>query len=237
MPFRTQLLHVLEQHIQLRRRRIVDILFDQPGRQREHPEHGERAEHDEPVAVEVGEQTQHLLPLALQHGVVDGPVRGAEIDEQLLHLLLGQIARDQLFGASQHERSDAVAQPLEPPLAEWSALLVLGHLAPLDRLDVLLAEAALRREEPRRGQREQRPQVSQAVLERRAGDGDRDDRSQLGDRLVHLRRGVLHELRLVDDHARPVEPLVLLGIQPKQGVGGDDDVGPGGHRADLVGPT
>ena len=145
------LVELLEQRGELARRDVRVRGVDELGREAQHPQQRERTEHDEPVAVEVVQEPEHLLPLALEHRVVQRAVRGPELDPHLLLLLRRQVGGDQLLRAAQHERTDASAQPLQPPRAVVAALLVLGHLALLDRADVLVAESARRREQPGRG--------------------------------------------------------------------------------------
>ena len=113
------------------------------------PQQRDRAEDREAVAIEVAEQPEDLLPLALQVGVVDLAVARVEVDLEGLLLLGRQVARDELLRAPLDERLDPAPQPREP----------LGVAAALDRLRVLLGEPLRVGEQPRRGDREQRPEL------------------------------------------------------------------------------
>ena len=62
------------------------------------------------LRVDVVDQAEHLLPLALQVRLVDAAVPRVQLDLQHLLLLRRQVGGDLLLGAAQHERPDAAAQ-------------------------------------------------------------------------------------------------------------------------------
>ena len=80
---------------------------------------------------------------------------------------------------------------------------------------------------PGRHDRQQRPQVHQRVLERRAGDRELRPRGEPPHRLVGLGLVVLHELRLVEHDGAPgARPEGHL-VDARHGIRGDDDLRPG----------
>ncbi len=121
------------------------------------------------------EEPQHLLALPLQHGVVEGAVRGAQLDPHLLLLLGGQVGGDELLRAPQHERADAAAQPREPRRRDTRRPPGFSGTLPFS-MGPTYSSRNRRAEANRPGssEREQRPQLGEAVLERRAGDGEDD---------------------------------------------------------------
>lgn len=153
---------------------------------------------------------------------------GAQLDLEHLLLLRRQIGGDDLLRAAQHERTDTTAQLVEPTTTVFTALLVLGDLALLDRLDVPIAELPGGGEEAGSGELEQRPQVGQAVLHRGACDRVGHIGTECGDRPMQLRLRVLHELGLVEDEPRPLDRRELLLIESRHRVGAHDDIDPGG---------
>ena len=152
-------------------------------------------------------------------------MRGRQLDTQLLLLTLRQLRGDELFRAPQHERPKPRAQSLQTALAIRPALFVLGHFALLDRLDVLFAEPARRCEQPRAGERQDRPELGERVLERRSGDREHHVGPQRLDGTVQPRARVLDELRLVEHDDRPVDGRERLVVEPQHRVRRDDDVG------------
>ena len=79
--------------------------------QGQHPQQGQGAEHDEAVAVQVLHQAQQLLPLTLQHLLVEPAVLGLQRDPHHLFLLLGKVRGHHVLGTAQHEGPDPTAQP------------------------------------------------------------------------------------------------------------------------------
>jgi hypothetical protein len=137
---------------------------------------------------------------------------------------LGGSSRDEVLGAAQHEGPDARA---EPPQRCFVAVLL--HRAHDD-----LAEAASSGVEAGRGEREQRPQLQQPVLEGRAGDGEAEvgvDRARGG---IGLALVVLDLLRLVEHETAPVPGGELLALEAQHGVGGHDEVAGGRQGGDVV---
>lgn len=149
---------LLDQGIDLRRGYQAGIrLVDEGGIERHLPQHGEGPQDGDAVAVEVIDEPEEALALALQVPVVDGPVPRVQVDgEHLLHLRR-QLGGDGLLGAAQHERSDAPAQGRE----------ALGVPGVLDRLGPLVLEQGRARVQPGGHDGQQRPQVHQRVLEGR----------------------------------------------------------------------
>jgi hypothetical protein len=80
-------------------------------------------------------------------------------------------------------------------------------------------------EQPRRGERQQRPQLHQVVLHRGTGDRELERHLEVTGAAVRLAAVVLDELRLVEDEPRPRDFVVRVGVQAKQRVRRDDDVG------------
>ena len=194
VPLLGQLLELLDERVDLGRRRQPGVrLVDQARVERHLPQHGQRPQDRDAVAVDVVDQPEQPLPLALEVPVVDRPVPRVQVDrEHLLHLRR-QLGGDGLLGAPQHQRTDAPTQRREP----------LGIPAVLDRLGPQLLEQRRPRVQPGRHDRQQRPEVHQRVLERGAGDGELRARREPAHRLVGLGLVVLHELRLVEHHRSP----------------------------------
>ena len=141
------------------------------------------------LLVQVVDQAEDLLPLPLQVRLVDPLVLRVELDLEHLLLLGRQLRRDAFLGAAQHQRPDPPTQ-LAQPIASLPR-----SIGPA----VVLGEPVRDREKPRRRDREQRPQVHQAVLQRRAGDRQLERRRQPAGALVGLGLVVLDELGLVED--------------------------------------
>ena len=74
---------------------------------------------------------------------------------------------------------------------------------------------------------EDRPQVGQPVLDRRAGEGELLAGGQGAHGLGRVGGGVLDQLRLVGDDGRPVDGAEVLDVAGQQPVRGDDEVGAG----------
>ena len=168
-------------------------------------------------SVEVVEEAEHGLPLALEVGLVDRAVpRGQHHLEDLL-LLGRQVARDVLLGAAQQERPDPPAEPRRAPPRSPSRSTGLATVS---------GEALRPRVEPGRHDRQQRPQLHQPVLHRRAGQRQPERYVEPPHGLVGLALVVLDGLRLVEDQAAPGPGDVLVGLlEPEQRVGGDHHVG------------
>ena len=139
----------------------------------------DRLQDREAVAVEVVEQPQDLLPLALQVGVVQLAVTGVQ-----LHL-----ERCSCFGGSSAATSSFVRRLSSGLIRRRRRAIRSASLPALDRPGVVLGEAHRVGKQPGRGDRQQRPQLHQVVLHRRAGDRQLERRVQAHGRPVRLRRG------------------------------------------------
>ena len=95
----------------------------------------------------------------------------------------------------------------------------------LDGPPVPLVERPPRREQAGRHELQDRPQLAQVVLDRRAGDREAERRTDAAGRLVHLRRRVLHELRLVEHESAPLDRAERGGLEAEHRIRGDDEVG------------
>ncbi len=170
---------------------------------------------------DVADEAEDLLALPLELGLVDPGVAGAELDLDGLLGLGRQLGEHRVLGAAAHERGDASPEGGEQ----------LGGLAALDRLAVGLAEPLRVGVEAGSGDRQQRPQVHERVLERGAGDGDLGGGVEAADALVGLALVVLDELGLVEQQELPVVAGVGVELDAEQRVGGDDERG----AVDLLG--
>ena len=81
---------------------------------------------------------------------------------------------------------------------------------------------------------EQRPQLAQVILQRRAGQAQAVVRAQVACGLGRLGGGVLDVLRLVEDQQVILVLPELLGIARQQGIGGEDQVVFGDLRERLA---
>ena len=187
MPAAGHVPQVLGQRVELAARHVGVRVVDQAGVQAQLAQQGERAQNGEAVVREVIDQPEDLLPLPLQLPLVDHAVPGMQIHLEHLLLLGGQVRGHLLLRAPHDQRPDPAAQLREQ----------LWPVAVLDRPGVEVAEPARVREQPGRGDRQQRPELHQVVLHRRAGDRELERRGQLPGALVGLRLVVLDELRLV----------------------------------------
>ena len=95
----------------------------------------------------------------------------------------------------------------------------------LDGPPVPLVERPPRREQAGRHELQDRPQLAEVVLDRRAGDREAERRTDAAGRLVHLRRRVLHELRLVEHESAPLDRAERGGLEAEHRIRGDDEVG------------
>ncbi len=162
--------------------------------------------------LELGQQLDHeaaaldaLRVLDLRHRaaddrLVEADLLAGEVDA-VVGLDLGrQLRRDAGIGlaAAQHERPDELREPGR----------LAGVAARLDRARPGVAELLVRPEEPRRGPVEDRPQLGEVVLDRRAGQRQARLGGDAADRLSRARVRVLDVLRLVGDDQAPAR-LVL----------------------------
>ena len=85
------------------------------------------------------------------------------------------------------------------------------------------------------GEVEDRPQVAEAVLDRGAGEGEPGAGVDAAQHLRGLVGVVLDGLGLVEHEAVPVVLLEGLDVAHRGAVGGDDDVGAGHLRLQLLG--
>ena len=90
-------------------------------------------------------------------------------------------------------------------------------------------------DEARVGEVEDGPEVAEAVLDRRAGEGDADAGRDAAQLLGGLVGRVLDGLRLVEHDAVPLALGERLDVADRGAVGGDDDVGLGDLVVELVG--
>jgi len=186
----------------------------------------EGAEDLEPVLGHVLDEAEDLLPLALQLAVVDRAVPRVQLDfEDVLHLRR-EVRGDLLLGAAPHQGADPTPQRGE----------LLGVALPLDGGPVDIGEPRRAGEQAGCDDREHRPQVHEAVLERRAGDGDLHRSGQAPGALVGLGLVILDELRLVEHQRTPRQGVVRLELDAEEGVRSHDDVGAVDVRGE-VGPA
>ena len=190
--------------------------IDQGGIQAEPAQHGQPGEDRDAVGLEIVEQRQQGRPLTGELPLVDPTVRGREFD---LHHGVGprrQLPGHELFATTQQERPQPAAQPLQrigvPVLLDGGAV---------QRPEVLDAG-----QHSPAGQGGHRPQFGEIVLHRCAGDRQQEIRPQAGERREELGAGVLGLLGLVQDHTRPVDARVGLGVQAQDGRAGHHDVVP-----------
>jgi hypothetical protein len=223
-PSGEDLVELLEERRDLARRDVGVRGIDELGREAQHPQQRQRAEDDEPVAVEVVEEAEHFLPLALENRVVQRPMRGAELDPHLLLLLGRQVGGDELLRAAQHQRADPSPQSREPRRTMVAALVVVWDLSLLDGSDVLIAEPSSGREQPGCREGQQRPELGQAVLHRRAGDREGHVGTQIAGGTVRLRLAVLHELGLVEHQSRPLDARELRLVEAEERVRRDHQI-------------
>ncbi len=160
------------------------------------------------------------------------------VDEQLVddllverRLLLGELGIGDLFdlvgevgeqppvglGAAQDERLGELTQPS----------CGLRVVVPFDRAGELFTEALLAAQQAGVARVENRPQLAQAVLDRRTREGDLLARRQLAHGLGGLGGRILHHLGLVEHHRVPLDRGERFDVAWQQAVGGDDDVGVG----------
>ncbi len=211
-----ELAQLVDEEVDLGRGGLVGVGRVDEGRvEGELTQPGEGGEDGDAVGLGVLEQAEHPLTLALQVPVVDVPVHRVGLERQHLDLLRRQVERHLLLGAAQHERPDASTQEVEQ----------LGSLARLDRLAVALREDVGTRVEAGRGEREQRPEVHEGVLEGRARHRHGEGSSEPAHREVGLGLPVLDELGLVEDDPGPPHGVEGRVVEAEDGIRGDDDLG------------
>ena len=139
-------------------------------------------------------QAEHLLPLALQmeSGTASG-ASGCSSTSSTCSCFGRQVGRDLLLRPALDQRLDPA-----PQLIQQLAVT----LRVLDRPGVVLPELLRMREQSRCGDRQQRPQLHQVVLHRRAGDRQLERRRQPARALIDLGLVILSVLGLVQDQAR-----------------------------------
>ena len=125
-----------------------------------------------------------LVELALRTGELD------RVDEVRLRR---QLLRDRVLRAAQDERPDPLAQRRDRAAGARAIAAILDRLAKLERELVAMAEQAGVEKV------EQRPQLAEVVLDRRARQADLVARVERADRLGRLRVVVLDRVRLVED--------------------------------------
>ncbi len=215
MPAADHVAKLLEERVDLAALQVPVRVVDQAGVQAELAQQGQRAQDREPVGVHVADQAEDLLPLALQMGLVDLAVPRVQVDLEHLLLLGREVGGHEFLGAALDQRLDP-----PPELGEQLGLAVF-----LDRAGVVVAEPRRAGEQPRRGDRQQRPQLHEVVLHGRSGDGQLERGLQPPRALVDLRLVILGELGLVQDQPRPGQLRVGVEVDPQQRVRGDHRVG------------
>ncbi len=164
----------------------------------------ERRDH----AAAAREALEHLGRGRCAHGVVDGALGLREHAVQHDVGARRQLGRHLRLAAAQHERAQALAQPLRR-----------FGLAARDRARDAFVEVATPAEQAGVQEVHLAPQLLEAVLDRRAGERDAALRVQRERRARDLAVGVLDRLRLVEHHQLPANRGELLRIEPQQRVG------------------
>ena len=169
----------------------------------------------------------HTGDEAVEHGLVEADLLGGHRAVVELVDAVGQLGGDGRLGLGATEHEDAVEGP--------QRLLALGPAA------LAVAVAGERGDELRPGadqagvgEVEDRPEVAEAVLDRRAGEGEPGAGGQAAELLGGVVGRVLDGLGLVEDDAVPLDGLERLDVADGGAVGGDDDVGLGRLGRDLV---
>ena len=121
------------------------------------------------------------------------------------------------LGAAEHQ------DPVEGPQGGFALARQLGD------------ERGPRADEPGVGEVEDRPQVAEAVLDRRAGEGEPGAGRDAAQLLRGLVGRVLDGLGLVEDDAVPGQLGQRLDVAHRGAVGGDDEVGAGHLGLELLG--
>src|ERR687889_2780779 len=133
-----------------------------------------------------------LLALALQVPLVDAAVARVELHLEELLLLCRQVSGHLLLGPPFDQWLDPSPQPGQQ----------LGVGLFLDGAGVVLAEPGRTREQARRRDRQQRPQLHEVVLHGGTGDRQLERSRQLACALVDPGLVILDELRLVEEQTR-----------------------------------
>ena len=216
---------LVDEQVDLGRADPVVLGVDQGGVESELAQLGERTEDGYPVVVEVVDQAEDPLALLGQVGVVDLAVARPEVDRDDLLLLGRQVCGDELLGATEHERPDPAAEPVEGGLV---ALL-------LDRPRDHVAKTPGRGVEAGSSDGQQGPQLHQPVLEGRPGDGEAEVGIEDADGGVGLALVVLDLLGLVEHDTAPVARRELVALEPEEGVGRHQHVVVARQRCHVVG--
>ena len=138
---------------------------------------------------------------------------------------IGQLGGDLRLGLRAPEHQDAVER----------AQGVLGGARRFAfAVRELRDELRPRADETGIGEVEDRPEVAEPVLDRRARERDAHARGDAAELLRGVARGVLDGLRLVEDHLAPRDRGDRFDVAHRGAVGGDHDIGVGGFARDLV---
>ena len=174
----------------------------------------------------------------LLHGALAQRLVQARLGRRHLHVqddlgALRQVVQHVRLEAPQHERRDEAGQAR---LGGGVAVALGGQLE-------VAAELLQRAEQARIHKGEQRVQIHQVVLDRRAGGDHPKVRVQAAHGAAALGGGVLHRLRLVQHGAVPPHLGQRLDVVLGHAVGGHEEVerawireqgGAGGRRADVL---
>jgi hypothetical protein len=159
-----------------------------------------------------GRVAEHRCDLRRLLGM-DGPVQGMLLlgepaVAEVLHLV-GKVCQYLLLDAPQGQRRQSLPQPMQ--------LVVSGGA-------IGRSEFSLRAQVAGQDEVHHRPQLEQAVLERRAGESDPEPRLHLACRPGRLGAGVLDPLRLVEDRHLPAAIAELVGRAQQQVVGREHEL-------------
>src|SRR5215510_6655272 len=110
MPLTHRLQQVLSQRIDLGRRDRGVLVVHQAWMQTQLPQQREGSEDRYPVPIDVAEQAEQLLSLALQMCLVHLTVPWMQRDLEHLLLFRWQLRRDLLFRTTTHEGTDPLPQ-------------------------------------------------------------------------------------------------------------------------------
>jgi hypothetical protein len=163
---------------------------------------------------------------AVDHRLVEADLLGGHGAVVELVDLVGQLGRDLGLGLGAAEHEDAVEGP-EGVLATGAPLLGGGRQ--------LGDERGPGPQQARVGEVQDRPQVAQAVLDGRAGEGDAAAGRDAAQLLGHVAGRVLDGLGLVEDDPGPLEVAQGVDVAHGRAVRRDDHVGPPGLCRQLVG--
>ena len=169
-----------------------------------------------------GVLAQQRIAVVCPQLVVAAPLLGLHVAVEGLLGLLGQVLDDLLLGAAEDERPQGLGQQDAVHLLERGA-------GP----DVLL-EDRVAAEHARVQELEDRPELAQVVLDRRAAHGQLVAAAQQPGGLGRLAVGVLDRLGLVEDRVVELEVGQLGDVGAHGAVGGDDQVVVGERLAEGV---